>query len=159
MPGTGKTTIARALAKDVGAIHIRIDTIEQALRDMGLSVVDEGYRVAYALAEDNLRLGHDVIADSVNPIDITRKAWHAVAKRAGVRHIDVEIVCSDKAEHRRRIESRTADIPNHTLPTWAEIEGREYAAWTAARLVVDTSLTTATNAVEYIRAALAGITR
>jgi predicted kinase len=155
LPGTGKTTMARALAMEVGAVHIRIDTIEQALRDKGLSVVDEGYRVAYALAEDNLRLGHNVIADSVNPIDITRKAWHAVAKRAGVPHIDVEIVCTDKAEHRRRVESRTADIPNHQLPTWAEVEGREYEPWQADRLLIDTSMDDIGIALERIRAALA----
>lgn len=31
LPGTGKTTLARALAHVLGAAHVRIDTIEQAL--------------------------------------------------------------------------------------------------------------------------------
>ncbi len=39
----------------------------------------EGYIVAYRLAEHNLRLGLAVVADSVNPIEITREAWRAVA--------------------------------------------------------------------------------
>ncbi len=34
LPGTGKTTIARELARQLGAVHLRIDSIEQALRDM-----------------------------------------------------------------------------------------------------------------------------
>jgi predicted kinase len=111
LPGTGKTTIARELAAQIAAVHLRIDTIEQALRNAGLAVVaDEGYRVAYALAEDNLRLGRIVIADSVNPLKITREAWHAVAARAGTRFIDVEMICSDEAEHRRRVETRPVDI-------------------------------------------------
>jgi predicted kinase len=33
LPGTGKTTIARALAHQIGAVHLRIDSIEQAIRD------------------------------------------------------------------------------------------------------------------------------
>ena len=142
LPGTGKTTIARELARKLSAVHLRIDTIEQALRDKGLTVVDEGYRIAYALAEDNLRLGLTVIADSVNPIQLTREAWHDVAKRVGKRHLDVEIICSDKSEHRSRVETRSADITGHKLPTWADVEGRTYEPWQTERLVVDSALET-----------------
>jgi predicted kinase len=140
LPGTGKTTIARELALQIAALHLRIDTIEQALRDAGLSVVsDEGYRVAYAIAEDNLRLGRTVIADSVNPLKVTRDAWHAVAARAGTRFIDVEIICSDPAEHRRRVETRAPDIDGHKLPTWGEVVARRYDRWNVDRIVVDSS--------------------
>src|SRR5438034_7561356 len=44
-------------------------------------VNDTGYRVAYAIAEDNLRLGRTVISDSVNPIQLSRDAWIDVAHR------------------------------------------------------------------------------
>lgn len=150
LPGTGKTTIARALAKEIGAVHLRIDTIEQALRDKGLSVIDEGYRIAYALAEDNLRLGLTVIADSVNPIQLTREAWHAVAKRAGTRHQDVEIICTNKAEHRCRVETRAADITNHKLPTWTEVEERTYEPWRTDIVVIDTARKSAESAARLI---------
>lgn len=33
LPGSGKSTIARALAQRLGAVYLRIDTIEQAIRD------------------------------------------------------------------------------------------------------------------------------
>lgn len=105
LPGAGKTTIARELARAVGAMHIRIDSIELAIRHSSLGggpMDDAGYRVGYAVAEDNLRLGRIVIADSVNPWPITRDAWIAVAARAGVRAVEVEPVCSDSAVHRRR---------------------------------------------------------
>ena len=155
LPGTGKTTIARELAVKLAALHLRIDTIEQALRDKGLTVVDEGYRVAYALAEDNLRLGLAVVADSVNPLQITRQAWRNVASRAGVPSIDVEIICSDKAEHRCRVESRKPDIAGHQLPAWVDVINREYHSWHQDRLVIDTATDSTQNAVAKILAALA----
>ncbi len=154
LPGTGKTTIARELAKSLAAVHLRIDTIEQALRNAGVTVIDHGYRVACALAEDNLRLGRTIIADSVNPIALTRDAWHAVANRAGVPYLDVEIVCSDKTEHRRRVESRTADITGHKMPKWAEVEARDYKPWDGDRLAIDTALETIEQSVSRVALAI-----
>ena len=69
LPGVGKTTLAISLAQRSGAVHLRIDTIEQAIRNAGLVVSgSEGYLVARDLAEDNLRLDHQVIVDSVNSV-------------------------------------------------------------------------------------------
>jgi predicted kinase len=139
LPGVGKTTIARELAVVMNAVHVRIDSIEQALRHAGWTVDSEGYRVAYAVAEDNLRVGRTVIADCVNPWPLTRSEWQAVATRAGVRAVDVELVCSDVEEHRRRVESRSADIAGHRLPTWSEVVERDYRPWDSERLVIDTA--------------------
>ena len=139
LPGVGKTAIATELARGIGAAHLRIDSIEQALRDSGVEISGpEGYVVAYAVAEDNLRLGRTVIADSVNPVEVTRAAWRNVARRAGTRCIEIEIVCSDDAEHRRRVESRKADIAGHRLPTWQQVCDREYEPW-KPNVVIDTA--------------------
>lgn len=70
LPGTGKTTIARKLVALTHAVYLRIDTIEQALRDSGALAHDvgsSGYRVANELALSNLGFGHRVIVDCVNP--------------------------------------------------------------------------------------------
>jgi predicted kinase len=139
LPGVGKTAIARELARTIGAVHLRIDSIEQALRRAGYRVEGEGYDVAYVVAEDNLRAGRTVIADCVNPWPLTRRAWRSVAGRAGVAALDVEILCSDAAEHRRRVESREPDIAGHALPTWQDVIERDYHAWDRDRLVVDTA--------------------
>ena len=150
LSGVGKTTIARALAVAIAAVHVRIDTIEQALRNTGMTVEAEGYCVAYAVSEDNLRLGRTVIADSVNPWLLTRDAWRAVGNRAGVRTVDVEIVCSDRAEHRRRVESRASDIAGHRVPTWREVLERDYHPWHSERLVIDTARVDVSESVRQI---------
>ena len=139
LPGVGKTTIARELARTMSAVYVRIDSIEQALRGEGLEVEGEGYAVAHAISEDNLRLGRIVVADSVNPWPLTRDEWRSVAARAGVRVVDVEVICSDEAEHRRRVESRTADIPGHRVPTWSDVVERDYRPWHRERLIIDTA--------------------
>src|SRR5687767_14641082 len=156
LPGVGKTTIGRELAHATGAVHLRIDSIEQALRDLGQRVEADGYAVGYAIALDNLRLGRIVIADCVNPWPLTRAEWRSVAARASVAALDVEIVCSDSVEHRRRVESRQADIPGHRLPVWSEVLERDYRPWTEERLVIETASRTVTASVAQIVAALPG---
>ena len=139
LPGSGKTTIARELARRLGAVHVRVDTVEQALRSLGKEVGPDGYVVAYGIAEDNLRVGRTVIADSVNPLPLTRDAWRSVGERCASRVAEVEIVCSDPARHRNRVETRTTDIEGLKLPTWQAVVERDYQPWDRPRLVVDTA--------------------
>jgi predicted kinase len=140
LPGSGKSTLARRLAQDHRAVHLRIDTIEQALREAGgRTDGPEGYLVAYRLAADNLRLGLSVVADSVNPLRITREAWRDVAQRAGVPFVEIEVVCSNETEHRARVETRSPDIPGLVLPTWDKVVSRDYEPWDRPHLVVDTA--------------------
>ena len=142
LPGVGKTTIARQLARDLPAVLVRIDSIEQGIRSSGLltgSLDDAGYRAGYGVAADNLRLGLTVVADSVNPLRVTRAAWRNVARHAGTRSLDVEIVCTDGVEHRRRVEGRAPDLAGHRLPTWDEVIARDYEPWDADRIVIDTA--------------------
>jgi predicted kinase len=142
LPGTGKTAIAEQLAHELGAVYLRIDSMEQAIRDTGVvskSLDDAGYRVGHAVAEDNLRLGMTVVADSVNPLRLTRDAWISVADRARAKAIEVEVTCSDPAQHRNRIETRSADIKGLRLPTWQEVVSREYEPWERDHIVIDTA--------------------
>lgn len=113
LPGTGKTTLATQLAREWRATYLGIDTIEQALRSSGMlkgDVGPSGYMVAYALAEANLRHGQSVVTDCVNLLAVTRAAWRAVAQATSSPIVEIEIVCSDPAEHRRRVEARGSDI-------------------------------------------------
>lgn len=140
LPGTGKTTLAQFLARRLGAIYLRIDTVEQTLRELcGLEVQGEGYRLSYRVAADNLKLGLSVVADSCNPVELTRQEWEAVASNLGARYVNIEVICSAPTEHRHRVEDRVPSVPGLKLPTWQEVQSREYHPWTRERVEVDTS--------------------
>ena len=140
LPTSGKSTLSKLIAKKYNAFYLRIDTIEQGLRDLcNFNVQGEGYRLSYRIAADNLKIGHNVVADSCNPINHTREEWENVAKTNNSIFINIEIICSDKAEHRKRIESRKSEIDGLKLPTWNDVENREYHQWETNRIVIDTA--------------------
>jgi predicted kinase len=147
LPGVGKTTLAHRLSTEIDAVHVRLDTIEAALSVSGVidraggwsAVPDAGYRVAYALTLDHLTAGHSVVADSVNPLAITREAWARCAQAGRATLINVEVICSDRALHRRRVEARKSDLEGLTVPTWQHVEGRTYEPWDTPVLRADTA--------------------
>ncbi len=140
LPATGKTTLAKFVAKEFNAVYLRIDTIEQGLRDLcKIKVEGEGYRLTYKIAEDNLKLNINVVADSCNPIALTREEWENVAKTNHCDYINIEVTCSDKDEHKKRTQHRISEIENLKPPLWEEIENREYHKWQKERIVIDTA--------------------
>ena len=140
LPATGKTELSKSLASSLGAVYIRIDTIEQELKNCGFNeLYDEGYKVAFALALDNLKNGLSVIADSTNPVSESREAWINIANKASSYYTEIEIVCSNKTEHRERVEKRQTDIPNLSLPSWDSVISRDYQPWKSANIVLDTA--------------------
>jgi predicted kinase len=142
LPGVGKTTLSAAVAQRLGAVYLRVDAVESAMWDNGIDRDQPtglaSYGVVSAIAAANLRLGATVLADAVNPVEAARSAWRALAEAQGVPLRVVEVVCSDPAEHRRRVEARPPGPDQRHVPTWAQIMAREYEPWTEPRLTVDT---------------------
>jgi predicted kinase len=144
LPGTGKSTLAGWLAGKTGAVWLRIDEIEGAMRRNGLTPDQTGvaaYSVAHDVAAGHLRRGLTVIADAVNPVSEARLGWRDLAAAAGSAHVVIETVCPDRAEHRRRVETRVSDLPGWVYPTWGEVEqaARVYQPRTDPRLTLDTT--------------------
>jgi len=141
LPGTGKTTLARKLASHYRVTYFRLDTIEQGIRELcgGTIVGGEGYEFTGRLVSENLLLGISCIVDCCNPIEQTRNQWEQLAKKVNVNWINIEIICSDYAQHRFRIEHRTSDIAGFELPTWENVCLRQYDQWVAPVITIDTA--------------------
>ncbi|WP_293906530.1 ATP-binding protein [Phenylobacterium sp.] len=159
LPASGKSTLGRALAERTGAVWLRIDSMDEAIRASGTApadLLDWTYRAARAVAADNLALGRDVIADCVNDWQAARDGWDAAAARVGAEVLWLEVVCSDIDEHRRRVETRVSDIPGQTPPDWAAVSGREYHTWTRDRVVIDTAHRSLPDCIDQALGAVAG---
>jgi predicted kinase len=155
-PGTGKTTLSRQLAQQLAAVYLRVDTMDQPLMAVyGDDIADVSYRVAYGVARDNLQLGHKVVADCVNDMNMTRDAWRDVGLRAGVPTVEIEVICSDIVEHRRRVETRKAAIPSLTLPSWDQVRSSRTDPWPRERIIVDTAGRSIEECLAELKAALA----
>ncbi len=141
LPGVGKSAIAKKLVQKVNAAYLRIDTIEQGIRELcSFEVMGEGYRLSYRIAMDNLQNGVSVVADSCNPVNLTRCEWSQVADEAGVEIINIQVICSNIEKHRRRVENRVSEVANLRLPTWDEVVGREYHLWDESKVItIDTA--------------------
>lgn len=157
LPATGKTTIAKEVVRLSGAVYLRIDAIEQAIRSAGVlrgGVGPAGYGVAYELAASNLELGRTVVADCVNPLPVTRASWRGVAAGASAALIEIEVICSDTREHRRRVATRASDIAGLAPPNWAAVTNHDYEPWSDPRLVLDTAKLSAAEAVSLVLLAM-----
>ncbi len=140
LPASGKSTLAKMLAVHSHAAYVQVDTVEQALRDLcDCDVYGEGYELSYRAASDTLSVGVNVVADSCNTIELTRSKWMSVATHIGARFVNIEVVCSDLMEHRRRLETRRDDIKNLPQLSWDSVVNRECDEWLSERIVVDTA--------------------
>lgn len=142
LPGTGKSTLARGLAAHLRATYLGVDSVDAGLKASALRIADlkdAGYQAACRTAEDNLGFGLTVITDSVNPTPQTRRAFREVATRAMRPFAEVEVICSDIAEHRRRVEARAAEISSPRKPNWEDVTARSYEPWVIPPLRIDTA--------------------
>ncbi|HEY9293865.1 MAG TPA: AAA family ATPase [Microlunatus sp.] len=154
-PGSGKTTLSKALTQALGASYLRLDAIETAIeswRGDRRSVGPEGYAVAFQLARSNLELGRDVIVDAVCPVPESRSAWRDLAADSTARLLVLELVVPDTEEHRRRVHQRRPDMPDQQVPSWSEVLEAEWVAWDAAR-DGDRTIIDATSSAEALRVA------
>ncbi len=138
LPGTGKTALAAGLAGRLGAVHLSVDPIEDALLAAGLPRSEEtgvaAYEAARAVAELNLALGATVVVDAVNDSDPARRTWRTAAAASGTELVSVLLVLDDEVEHRRRLTGRVRGLAHVREPSWDDVRARAaaYEPWPEA---------------------------
>jgi predicted kinase len=145
LPGVGKTSVAAIVAARTESVHLSIDAVEESILACGLpsgrQVSVAAYEAARSMAEQNLRLGHDVVVDAVNDSEQARQTWRTAASRTGANIDFVYLVISDLREHERRIVSRDRGLAHVGEPSWEDVQRRrtDYVAWSGDVLEFDTS--------------------
>lgn len=135
LPATGKTTLSGLLARRIGAAHLSVDTVEEALLGAGLepgwTTGIAAYEAVRATAEQVLALGFTVVVDAVNGSDAARQTWRTAAMSTGSDLHFVLLHPPAPSEHQRRLRVRTRGLRHVPEPTWQEVIERAqgYASW------------------------------
>jgi predicted kinase len=156
LPGTGKSSLARAVARELHAAYLDKDTIKDcaiALADkMKLDQARElagplSYELLVDLAKDNLTVGLSVVLDSPAAYSLYRDRVRQLARSLKVDLQLVECICTDERLLRQRVESRGQDLPDYRARDWAayQRERAQFERITERRLVVDTAESQALN--------------
>lgn len=143
LPGTGKSSVAEAVGRELSVPVFAKDWLEATLRRSGLGPSTDvgyvGYELLTTLAQRQLQMGQSVILDSVASIESIRTRWRALAATYQARWRVIECVCSDEAAHCARLAVRERGIPGWHELTWVEVERVKayYAEWPDERLIID----------------------
>ena len=110
LPGSGKSTVAREVARALGCALLSVDPIEAAMWRSGIKQDQPTGLAAYVVAEDLAReqlvLGNDAIIDAVNDAGAARDQWKSLAADLDQLLAFIEVFCGDVREHQRRLVKR-----------------------------------------------------
>ncbi|XKH53657.1 AAA family ATPase [Citricoccus nitrophenolicus] len=160
LPGVGKTSVAVIVAANTEAVHLSIDAVEESILACGLptgrQVGVAAYETVRAMAEQNLRLGHDVVVDAVNDSEEARQTWRTAAAHTVASLEFVHLMISDELEHQRRLSGRDRGLAYVSEPTWSDVQRRraDYAAWSDEVLEFDTAAQAADEIADSLTARL-----
>jgi predicted kinase len=128
LPGSGKTTLAKQLARELAAVRLCPDEWKH---DLGIDYYDEAGRIRledrlWQLAQELLELGQNVVMEhgfwARDERDALRLAARALGVAVELRHLDVPF---DELWRRLAIRNEqalpgTAPIAHDDLQGWAE---------------------------------------
>lgn len=129
MQGTGKTTLARAVARRLGACVVSRDPIMQALMAHGIPLRGQsgispvpalGHALQTVILEQQLALGGSIVLECIMTSEIVA-TWRSLGREHTATLVTVECICSDRDLHRERVENRY--LAGESQITW-EIAGR-----------------------------------
>src|SRR2546429_3278406 len=123
-PGTGKSTIARAIAAALHAPLIDRDILRQKAVDIFGDVPHVGrfsYELMFAIAAEQLGLGLSVVVDTPLTYHTTYEQSKALAKAFHTPILVVHCQCPAEVQ-KRRLEGRKGKVSQFQITSWEEWE-------------------------------------
>ena len=147
--GTGKSSLAREVARRLQAVYLGKATIKERILSLGgrmqLNEAQQlagpvSYELLVDLARDNISLGLSVVLDSPAGYKAYRERVKGLARSAKIELRLIECICTDERLLRQQMEGRT--------PAWVTYQHEEarFEKLTERRLVIDTAESLAVNA-------------
>lgn len=160
-PGSGKSTVARAIGERLGLVVIDKDVIKAALLRVGIeekAAAAGAYEVFFAQARAFVAAGHSIVLD--NPVywESVERRWLEVSDAAGSPRILIETVCADRVELTARLARREIVESQTRAPIDLARHRGSRATLFEPRMTLDTTRPLGENvddAVSYIEAARA----
>jgi predicted kinase len=147
LPGTGKSSLAEAVGREMSIPVFAKDWLEATLRrcELGPGRADApslgyaAYELLTMLAQRQLMLGQSVILDCVAGQENLRRQWRDLASNYQAGWSVFECICHDEVVHRTRLATRQRGIPGWDELKWEEVERVRsyYEPWQEEHLTLD----------------------
>jgi len=142
LPGTGKTTVAKAFAKQCGAVHLNSDTLRLELGLMGHYSPEDKEKVYASLLErarTALLAGKQVVVDSTFFSEKIRAPFQALATSCGVPLRWIEVKAAERTLRQRLSHPRPDSEADFSV--YEKIRD-QFEPLPEDRLILDTDLET-----------------
>jgi len=122
LPGTGKSTLANRLARELRWPLLRIDDVVGDIpENAGIDFWDSQVAILLGLAEAQLELGINVIVDSVF-MNTDRHHAQAIARKYESRFRPIHTFVSDDKVWEERLTARYNELNNPAVSTWEQVK-------------------------------------
>ncbi|MEP7134678.1 MAG: ATP-binding protein [Chloroflexota bacterium] len=141
LPGTGKSTLANQLARELKWTLLRIDDVVNNIpENPGVEFWDSQVEVLLTLTEAQLKIDLSVIVDSVF-MNNDRQHAQQLAEKYGTRFRPIYTYVSDNAIWEQRVTARSIETNHPDIATWKQVQHQRghFRAWQPdTALFVDT---------------------
>ena len=122
LPGTGKSTLANRLARELRMPLLCIDdVIGEVPENAGIPFWDSRVRILLDVVETQLNLGLSVVADSVF-MNMDRHHAQELARKCQARFLPIYVFISDEKIWQERVTNRYNEMNDKAVATWERIQ-------------------------------------